>query len=396
MDEARLSSLLSRLSYVRGDYGSEDLYDRLAQSLSAHTTVLAYLAVPPTVFTDVACGLMKTELRNSVRLLIEKPFGTNLATAQQLANEIDGQISEDRVFPIDHFLQKESVQNLLVLRFANRIFEPTWSNDHIASVAVTVAEDFGIEGRAGFFDTNGTMRDVVQNHVLQIVGALAMEPPRSSSADAMNDARGEVLAAIVPLTPSDVIFGQYEGYLQTEGVNPNSTTDTYVQANLHIDNDRWRGVRWEIVAGKALDRTITEVVITYLPAQETLFIDDCAPERNQIVLQLSPSESMELSLQARSASRSVGTTATAMVTDESYRSAESLSAYARLFEDARRGDHSQFVRRDVVEASWRIVNKVLDAAVRPMAYAQGTAGPNKRADDERPDSEQAPGDTNSV
>ena len=146
MDEARLSSLLSRLSYVRGDYGSEDLYDRLAQSLSAHTTVLAYLAVPPTVFTDVACGLMKTELRNSVRLLIEKPFGTNLATAQQLANEIDGQISEDRVFPIDHFLQKESVQNLLVLRFANRIFEPTWSKDHIASVAVTVAEDFGIEG----------------------------------------------------------------------------------------------------------------------------------------------------------------------------------------------------------------------------------------------------------
>lgn len=387
IDDVRLSALLERLSYVRGDYSSPLLYDSLAQSLSTHRTVLAYLAVPPTVFTDVVCGLMKTDLKRSARLLIEKPFGTNLDTAQQLARDIADEITEDRVFPIDHFLQKESLQNLLVLRFANRIFEPTWSRDHIESISVTVAEDFGIGGRAGFFDTNGTMRDVVQNHVLQIVAALAMEPPASSSADAMNDARHEVLDAVVPLTPPDVVLGQYEGYLDTEGVDPNSTTNTYVQATLHIENDRWQGVRWTVTAGKAMDRTVTEAVITFLPAPELFFIDECEPAPNRIVLQLSPTESMELSLQARSGARSTGTAAAAMVSDESYRSSEALSAYARMFDDARRGDHSQFVRRDVVEASWRIVDGVLDPAERPMPYAQGTAGPgNYRSVNERGES----------
>ena len=376
IDEGVLASVVERLTYVQGEYDSPELYNALAHLLHDHSQVLCYLAVPPTVFADVVKGVANTELRTRVRLLIEKPFGADLASAQQLTALVAEHFDDDQLFAVDHYLQKESLQNVMVLRFANRILEPSWNNAHITSVSVTMAEKFGIEGRAGFFDSNGTMRDVVQNHVLQIVAALAMEPPESSSAEHLNQRRAQVLGQVIPLNTADVLFGQYEGYQDVEGVAHGSTTDTYVRACLVIDNDRWRGVEWTITAGKALAETLTEIVVTYADAVAPDFIaHDCEPEPNRLHIRMSPQESVVLTLQARSAAQAMGTAATAMVTAADYRSSQELDAYARLFDDARRGDHSQFARADVVEASWRIIDAVLDGDQIPATYAQQSWGP---------------------
>ena len=380
LDEAVLASVVERLTYVRGEYDSSELYNALAHTLKDHSQVLCYLAIPPTVFADVVKGVANTDLRTRVRLLIEKPFGADLSSAQQLTALITEHFDDGQLFAVDHYLQKESLQNVMVLRFANRILEPSWSNAHITSVSVTMAEQFGIEGRAGFFDSNGTMRDVVQNHVLQIVAALAMEPPESSSAEHLNQRRAQVLGEVVPLSAADVVFGQYEGYQDIEGVAEGSTTDTYVRACLVIDNDRWRGVEWTIIAGKALAETLTEIVVTYSDAVAPDFIShDCEPEPNRLRIRMSPQESMVLTLQARSAAQEMGTAATEMVTATDYRARQELDAYARLFDDARRGDHSQFARADVVQASWRIIDAVLGGDQIPMRYAQQSWGPALRA-----------------
>lgn len=380
LDEAVLASVVERLTYVRGEYDSSELYNALSHTLKNHSQVLCYLAIPPTVFADVVKGVANTDLRTRVRLLIEKPFGADLSSAQQLTSLIAEHFDDGQLFAVDHYLQKESLQNVMVLRFANRILEPSWSNAHITSVSVTMAEQFGIEGRAGFFDSNGTMRDVVQNHVLQIVAALAMEPPESSSAEHLNQRRAQVLGEVVPLSTADVVFGQYEGYQDVEGVAEGSTTDTYVRACLVIDNDRWRGVEWTIIAGKALAETLTEIVVTYSDAVAPDFIShDCEPEPNRLRIRMSPQESMVLTLQARSAAQAMGTAATEMVTAADYRARQELDAYARLFDDARRGDHSQFARADVVQASWRIIDAVLGGDQIPLSYAQQSWGPALRA-----------------
>ncbi len=376
LDEAVLASVLERLSYVQGEYHSPELYNGLTHMLKDHSQVLCYLAVPPTVFADVVNGVANTELRSRVRLLIEKPFGADLASAQQLTAVIAKHFDDGQLFAVDHYLQKESLQNVMVLRFANRVLEASWNNSHITSVSITMAEQVGIEGRAGFFDSNGTMRDVVQNHVLQIVAAMAMEPPESSSAEHLNNRRAQLLEQVVPLSSADVVFGQYEGYQDVEGVAPGSTTDTYVRACLAIDNDRWRGVEWTITAGKALAETLTEIVVTYTAAVAPNFIaHDCEPEPNRLRIRMSPQESVVLTLQARSAAQAMGTAATEMVTATDYRSRQELDAYARLFDDARRGDHSQFARADVVQASWRIIDAVLGGDQIPLSYAQQSWGP---------------------
>ena len=376
LDEIVLTSMIARLSYMQSEYDSAELYDALARMLVDHSQVLCYLAVPPTVFADVVEGVANTELRTRVRLLIEKPFGADLSSARQLTALIAKHFDDDQLFAVDHYLQKESLQNVMVLRFANRILEPSWSNAHITKVSITMAEQFGIEGRAGFFDSNGTMRDVVQNHVLQIVAALAMEPPESSSAEHLNNRRAQVLSQVVPLSSADVVFGQYEGYHDVEGVADGSTTDTYVRACLVIDNNRWRGVEWTIIAGKALAETLTEIVVTYGEAVAPGFIaHDCEPEPNQLRIRMSPQETMVLTLQARSAAQAMGTAATEMVTAADYRSIQDLDAYARLFDDARRGDHSQFARADVVQASWQIIDAVLGGDQLPVPYAQQSWGP---------------------
>ncbi len=370
------TAFLERFSYVRGDYTDAALYRRLERALAEHPAVLCYLAVPPTVFEDVVVGLAATDLRDRVRLMIEKPFGTDLRSAERLQARLTAHFDERCVYAVDHYLQKEAVQNISVVRFANRILEAVWSAAHIDSIIVTMAESFGVEGRAGFFDHAGTLRDVVQSHVLQIVVGLAMEPPTPGSTDDVNERRCELLAAIAPLQPADVVFGQYDGYTSQEGVDADSTTDTYVRARLTIDNPRWRGTAWTLVAGKALAETCTSVEITFRAASgHTGADDDPAPAPNRFVLVLSPEESITLSLRARSSSVALGSTGADMVSDASYRAGDALSPYARVFDDVRRGDHTPFTRFDVVEAAWRVVQPLLERRAPPRPYRRGTWGP---------------------
>lgn len=376
INERLVEAVLGKLSYVQGLYDSPDLFQAITRAVSNHRSVLCYLAVPPTVFGDVVKGLAGTNLRRRVRLLVEKPFGSDLASARALFALTAEHFDEEQIFAVDHYLQKESLQNVVVLRFANRLLEPAWNSQHIESVRITMAESFGIDGRAGFFDSNGTLRDVVQNHLLQIVAALAMEPPESSSAEHLNDRRAELLCCVQPLTADDVLFGQYDGYRDVDDVAPNSKTDTFVRAQLAIANDRWRGVRWTIVAGKALDETATEIVVTLRGAVASQAIGrKCVPEQNELRIRLSPKESIVITLQARSDAVSIGTASAEMETTSDYRPDDGLNAYARLFDQARLGDHSQFARRDVVEAAWRIVNDVLTRTTAPAIYKQGTPGP---------------------
>ncbi len=374
--DAALRTVIERLSYVRGDYTSPDLYETLAKVVVDHELVLCYLAVPPTVFPAVVRGLADTEIRLRARLLIEKPFGSDLESARQLSALIDETFDEHQLFAVDHYLQKESLQNLLVLRFANRVLEPVWNNEHIDSVSIVMAEQFGIEGRAGFFDSNGNLRDVVQNHVLQVVAALAMEPPASALPEEVSGRRAMVLGDVQSLAFGDVVFGQYDGYLDVDGVQPGSTTDTFVRAELRINNDRWAGVAWHVAAGKGLAATKSEIVITFKVASAPMFnAQDCVPEPNRLCISMAPTELATLTLQARSSTAPLGTAKTALESADSYRPDERVDAYTRIFDDARRGDHTQFASRAEVEACWRVVNDVVHRAAPPVVYARGTWGP---------------------
>jgi glucose-6-phosphate 1-dehydrogenase len=380
LSEEALSAVLACLTYVEGRYDDADLYAQIRELTADHHQVLCYLAVPPTVFEDITNGIAGTDLRHRVRMLIEKPFGTDLASARNLADELASHFDHEQIFAVDHYLQKESLQNVMILRFANRIFEPCWNTDHIQKIDVVMSESFGIDGRAGFFEQAGTLRDVVQNHALQIVAAIAMEAPRSSSARDLNDQRAALLSEVNVFKQADAIFGQYDGYRSVDDVSSTSTTDTYVHIRFTINNDRWRGVLWTITAGKALDRTATEITVSFREAVSPAFINDhCSPDCNVLRIVLAPEESLSLSMQSRSAALSMGTAATTISTDLDYRPYEELQPYARLFDDARRNDHSQFARRDVVEQAWRILEDVLHRDGEPVRYAVGSAGPARMA-----------------
>ncbi len=377
IDQAALACVLDRLTYVRGSYDDEALYARLADLCGKHQNVLCYLAVPPIVFENVIGHLANTSMSSGIRLLIEKPFGNDVASALSLSAFVTARFPEEQVFAVDHYLQKEALQNVMILRFANRVLDPCWNSNHIDKVDILLSESIGIEGRVGFFDEVGTLRDVVQNHALQVVAALAMEAPLTSSADHINDRRAELLAEVVPFTENETIFGQYTGYRDVEGVPKTSQTDTFIYVTFTIDNDRWRGTTWSITAGKALHRTATEVTVQFREAVSPAFIDEhCLPERNSLHINLAPVEAVELRLQARSSTIAMGTAATTMTTNENYRPYEELQAYARLFDAARRNDHSQFARPDVIHQAWRIVHPVLQLDHQPVQYRVGSTGPD--------------------
>lgn len=377
-----LERVMGSLAYVRGAYDSADTYRAVADDVGSCGLVLCYLAVPPVAFADVIHGLAATDLRCRARLLIEKPFGSDRRSAKRLRALVGTSFADDQLFVVDHYLQKESLQNVMVLRFTNRVAEAIWNGHHIASVSILMAEQFSIDGRADFFDSNGTLRDVVQNHGLQVLAALAMEPPVSSSVDAVNQRRTEVLSAVRDLQPHDVDFGQYEGYLDVAGVAPDSTTETFVRARISIDNDRWAGVAWTITAGKALAETRSEVVLTFKEPSAPLFIAaDCEPEPNQLRISLSPTEALALTLQARSAALPLGSARADLVSDASYRPEELLGAYARVIDDARRGDQTQFAGGASVDQSWRILDAVLGSTERSARYAPGSWGPGDQAGD---------------
>jgi glucose-6-phosphate 1-dehydrogenase len=376
IDETVFSRLAARLSHVPGDYRDQETFARIGEKLGDLTCAVSFLAIPPELFDDVIQGLASAGLHRHGRVVVEKPFGRDEKSARELNEIIHRHYPEERVYRIDHFLGKEALQNLMVFRFSNTMLEPIWNRHYIRGVQVTLAENFGVEGRGAFYDSVGAMRDVVQNHLLVLVSLLAMEPPVSDQPDALRDERVKVLEATRALRPDQTVMGQYAGYLDEPGVDPESNSDTYFAARLEIDSWRWADVPWIIRAGKGLGKTVTEAVVEFLRPPRLYFADNQqAPGPNRLVFRAKPQDRIVLELQAKRPGPEIVSEPVSLTLEYGQGRSETLDAYHRLLGDALKGDQSLFARVDGVMEAWRIVQPVIEAAPEPEVYERGTMGP---------------------
>lgn len=381
VDGAVLERLQRSVHMVAGDYNDPTTFERLAATVrelaGQDAFVVHYLAVPPSLFGTVADALAAVGLTDRCRLVVEKPFGHDLASARELNAQVRRHVPEERLFRVDHYLGKEPVEDLLVLRFANTLIEPLWERAWIDRIEITMAEDFGVADRGSFYDAVGTVRDVVQNHLLQVLALLTMESPQHDTADDQRDAKYALLSSVRAVDPSDVVRGQYIGYRDVRGVAPDSTTETYVALTLHIDTWRWAGVPVHIRAGKALAETMLDIVVTFRPPPRQLFHGEGgSPLRpNRIRLCLQPDAGVTLFLLAKQPGG--GDVATELPVGVDFRQALGPvhEAYERIFADALAGDPTHFARMDSLEEAWRIVEPILDPGTAPLPYAPGTWGP---------------------
>ncbi|HEX9260158.1 MAG TPA: glucose-6-phosphate dehydrogenase [Acidimicrobiales bacterium] len=379
VDERLVGQVCERLDLVGGDYGDIATFQALAARLDLLGTEHAvfYLAIPPSMFETVIQSLAAVGLNKRGRVVVEKPFGRDLDSARELNRCLHESFPEERIFRIDHYLGKESVEDLLVFRFSNSLLEPIWNRNYVSSVQLTMAEDIGVEGRGSFYDSVGALRDVVQNHLLQVVALLAMEPPVDPSSRALQDEKAKVFSQMQPIDPIHMVRGQYRGYLDEPGVAEGSTTETYVALRLMIDSWRWAGVPWYVRAGKGLARSATEAVVELKKPPRMLF-DEAGgpePEANLVCFRLGRQDGVTFRVQAKTPGVHLDSESVDLSVDFASALGERREAYERLLGDAIEGNPRRFARQDVVELTWSIVQPALAGDGPVRRYDRGSWGP---------------------
>ncbi len=370
--------LLSLLKYVSGDYNDSKTFAAIKDSLGRARRPAHYLAIPPSLFGTVIKGLGAAGLAENARVIVEKPFGRDLASARELNSVARSVFPEDAIFRIDHFLGKEAIMNILYFRFANSFLEPIWNRNYISNVQVTLSENFGVGTRGAFYESAGCLRDVIQNHLFQIVALLAMEPPAGRHYGAVQTEKATIFKAMRPLTPEDIVRGQYAGYRKEKDVAKNSDVETYCALRLSIDSWRWNGVPWYLRSGKYLPETATEVLVELKAPPQKLFADAAAAadgHGNYLRFRLSPNAEIGLAARVKLAGEEfIGEQRELYLLEQQ---AGEETPYERLLGDAMKGDGSLFTREDAVEAAWAVVDQVLKHHPRVLPYRRGTWGPKQ-------------------